>query len=141
LNSSVLDAQRLSQIGIIGAKIFGSLQGLVVIFAEIFDHSQIIVMSLPKPLKLFSGIFRILLNNLPFILTTLQGFRQFGYFLLKVKIRKLRESEIALEFFRFLRKLCVDLFLLNKPLSSNSPNQRRLKCISFLISHKLGRRI
>jgi hypothetical protein len=40
-----------------------------------------------------------------------------------------------------LRKMCVDLLLLNKPLGSNSPNQRRLKCISFLIPSKLGQRI
>jgi phosphatidylserine decarboxylase len=93
------------------------------IFAKTFNHSQIIVMSLPKSFKLFSRILSIFLSNLPLALATFQSFRKFGHLFLKIKTRRLSKSKIALDLLRFLGKLCVDLLLLNKPLNSNTPNK------------------
>jgi hypothetical protein len=55
-------------------------------------------------------------------LTNPQSLRQFSYLLLKMKVRGLSKSKVALELLGLLRKLLVCLLLINKPLDSNFPS-------------------
>jgi hypothetical protein len=95
-------------------------------------------------LNLFQLLFRLLkccLSNLLFVLTGLQGFRQFIHLFLKINVRGLSEGETALEFLGLLGKLLVCLLLFSKPLNCNFPEHRMLEGVVLLKTCQLRRRV
>jgi hypothetical protein len=86
-------------------------------------------------------LLKCLISNLLLVLAMLQGFCQFGYLFLEVKIRRLSKSEVALKFLRFLIKLLVRLLLIDELFSGNFPKHGRFKSIIFLKLRKFGWRV
>jgi hypothetical protein len=98
LNFSVLAAQKLGQISVVGTKIFGSFQGFVMIFVKILDQSQIIVMCLPKFFKIFSGILISLFSNLLFVLALFRASASLDTFFSKSEFAARGNLKLRLNF-------------------------------------------
>jgi hypothetical protein len=108
---------------------------------KVFDQSKIIFVSLLYLFQLLLGLLKRYLSNLLFVLADLQSLRQFSHLFLKIDVHGLSESEAALEFLGFLRKLLVRLLLVNKSINSNFPGHRVLQGVVFLKTRKLRWRV
>jgi hypothetical protein len=108
---------------------------------KVFNQTQVVVVSFLQFLQIPLGLLKCLISNFLLVLAMLQGFRQFGHLPLEIKIRRLSESEVALMFLRFLKKLLVQFLLINEPFSGNFPKDGRFKRIIFLKLREFGWRV